>query len=62
MEHIGKALNRGLLRVISDGLVSIADHNWKNARAAQKLRDAAASILDADAELERANANGRDAA
>lgn len=53
MEHIGKALERGLLRVISDGLVAMAESNRGNRMAAERLRDAAASILDADAELER---------
>lgn len=60
MEHIADSLNRGLLRAISNGLVALADDNWRNGRAAQKLRDAAASILDAEMELQASNFGATD--
>ena len=40
------------LRVIADGLIHQAEALPRQSRAAALLRDAAASLLDADAELE----------
>jgi hypothetical protein len=41
------------LRVIADGLVSHAEEMPRDSEAARLLRDAAASLLDADTALER---------
>jgi len=48
-----KAANDSTLRVIADGLIHKAECRPKGSRSAQQLRDAAASILDADASIER---------
>lgn len=44
-----KAANDSTLRVIADGLIHRASCKPKGSRSAELLRDAAASLLDADA-------------
>lgn len=44
-----------VLRVIADGLVARAENRPKDSESAGMLRDAAASLLDADQAIEREN-------
>lgn len=45
-----------LLRVLADGLINYAETRPRRSDSAGMLRDAAASLLDADAAIEREDA------
>lgn len=51
-----KAANDSTLRVIADGLIHRAECRPKGCEGARLLRDAAASLLDADMAIQRADA------
>lgn len=48
-----KAANDTILRTLADGLISRAEAKPRGTRSAELLRDAAATILDADLAEER---------
>lgn len=52
--------NEGTYRVLADGLISQAEQLPRKHPAVQCLRDAAASLLDADMHLSAANDAGPD--
>lgn len=52
-----KAANDSTLRVIADGLIHRAECRPKGCEGARLLRDAAASLLDADMVIQRVDAN-----
>lgn len=51
-----KPANDSTLRVIADGLIHRAECRPKGCEGARLLRDAAASLLDADMVIQRADA------
>lgn len=48
-----KAANDTILRTVADGLIARAEAKPRGSRSAELLRDAAATILDADLAEER---------
>ncbi|HYC66659.1 hypothetical protein [Brevundimonas sp.] len=51
-----RAANDTTLRVIADGLIHKAETRPKGSASARQLRDAAASLLDADMAIQREDA------